>query len=367
MHDLIKAHAGLLAVALTTFVLMGAGQAIYGPALPAFARDFGLDTAGAGWLVSAHWIGCILGVGLMYLHGATVSPRVVLVMMAAGAGIVAAGTGFAGALVGAVVFGIGYGCATVVFNPRMLRAFGPRGPAMLAMLNAMFSVGAILSPLVFVWLGSVPVLAFGLIAAGCAVVSLAAGFAQSNASIAPVATLPFRFHTGILAFGAVAIGVEACLIGLGPTALIRAGQTEDRAAELLSLFFLAFLVARIGLVFLASVVKSFTLFTIALIVATTLAFGAALIDPGLFFVGIGLCTGVFFPSFFITASRLMGDDPRVTPTIIAAGLVGGILSPVLVGAIIDTLGPRGFFWVAGCALAAAALAAVLNLQRINNH
>ena len=38
-------------------------------------------------------------------------------------------------LVGALVFGAGYGCATAIFNPRMLQAFGPRGPAMLSLLN----------------------------------------------------------------------------------------------------------------------------------------------------------------------------------------------------------------------------------------
>jgi MFS transporter, FHS family, glucose/mannose:H+ symporter len=51
---------------------------------------------------------------------------------------------------GIVIFGMGYGIATVVFNPRVLRAFGAKGPSMVSLLNAMFAVGAIVAPLGFV-------------------------------------------------------------------------------------------------------------------------------------------------------------------------------------------------------------------------
>ena len=43
MQALIKTHAALLITGLVSFVLMGAGQSLYGPALPAFARDLGLN------------------------------------------------------------------------------------------------------------------------------------------------------------------------------------------------------------------------------------------------------------------------------------------------------------------------------------
>ena len=61
---------------------------------------------------------------------------------------------------------------------------------------------------------------------------------------APVAggAEPSRFRPLILCVAIRGIATEACLIGLGPSALIRAGVTEVHAAQLLSLFFLAFLV-----------------------------------------------------------------------------------------------------------------------------
>lgn len=109
MHALIKTHAALLIAGLVSFVLMGAGQSLYGPALPAFARDLGMTPTAAGWLVSAHWIGCILGVAAMFRWGGQITPRVALGLIAAGAGLIASTSGWWGTLVGAVVFGAGYG------------------------------------------------------------------------------------------------------------------------------------------------------------------------------------------------------------------------------------------------------------------
>ena len=142
MKELIRANFGLLAAGVATFVMMGAGQSLYGPALPAFARNLDLSMAAAAWLVSAHWIGCAIGVGFMYFAGTRVVPRHVIATMALGAALVTFGPGRFGAFGGALVFGAGYGAATVVFNPRILRAFGDKGTAMLSLLNASFGIGA---------------------------------------------------------------------------------------------------------------------------------------------------------------------------------------------------------------------------------
>jgi fucose permease len=362
MRELIRTNAGLLLAGLATFVLMGAGQSLYGPALPAFARDLRLTEATAGLLVSAHWVGCALGVAGMYVAGHRVTPRVALALMAAGAGLLALGAGWWMTLAGAVVFGGGYGSSTVVFNPRILRAFGDRGTSMLSLLNAAFGIGAIAAPLVFVRMGSVPATGFALVAGLGALVWLGAGPAgRSGAHEGPRGPrAPFRPPFGFLLFAVVGIGIEACLIGLGPTALIAAGTDEVRAAELLSAFFVAFLGARVILVFAAHLVSPFALYGGAMAACAGLAVLAAVISPGIFFVAMGLCAGVFFPGFYVAASRKMGDDPRTAPTIIAAGLVGGIAAPIMLGAMMGGLGGRGFFWIiAGAALVAAVAAAVV--------
>jgi hypothetical protein len=277
---------------------------------------------------------------------------------------VAALAGWWATIAAAVVFGMGYGLSTAVFNPRMLRAFGPYGPSMLSLLNATFGVGAIAAPLVFVALGSDPRWSFGLTAAFAAVIWLCAGPAGRVAAAPAGEARRFRPHWGIMGFGAVAIGMEACLIGLGPTALIRAGIGEARAAELLSAFFLVFLLSRVAIVFVAHRVPAFGLFTLAVGATAACAFGAVFLSPAVFFVAMGAPAGLFFPGFYVTASGKMGEDLRVPPTIIAAGLVGGISAPLVVAPLMEGMGARGFFWlIAGVALALT-LAAALSLKRM---
>lgn len=345
MKDLIRTHAGLLIAGVATFVVMGAGQSLYGPALPAFSRRFAVTVAEAGVLVSAHWVGCFIGVAIMYLRGAGVTPRLTLVLMALGSAGVAALAGWWLTVAAAMIFGVGYGMATAVFNPRVLNAFGARGPSMLSLLNATFGLGAIAAPLIFVALGSDPRWSFGITALVCVLIWLGAKAAGQQAPTSAGAVKPFRPHWRILAFGAVAIGLEACLIGLGPTALIAAGVAEETAAELLSAFFVVFLLARTALIFAAHLVPAFVLFAGAMALAALGAIGAALISPASFFVVMGAATGLFFPGYYVTASQLMGEDIRVPPTIIAAGLVGGIFAPLAMAPLMAGLGGVGFFWV----------------------
>jgi MFS transporter, FHS family, glucose/mannose:H+ symporter len=364
VKDLIRAHAGLLFAGVATFVMMGAGQALFGPALPVYVRDFSLTEVESGLFVALLWVGCFLGVAVMYVWGARIGPRHTLVAMALGAGGMAASPGWGLTLLGGVVFGVGYGMATAVFNPRVMRAFGATGPSMLSLLNATFGVGAIAAPLVFVWLGSDPAWAFGLVAAVILVIWLFAG-AAGREGLAPSGEVKaFRPHWPILVFGLVAIGMEASLAGLGPTALIRAGVEEHRASQLLSAFFVVFLLARVALIFVAHRVEPFVLYTAAVGSAAIFALGAVFLSPAVFFVAMGASAGVFFPGFYVTAAGKMGEDLRVPPTIVASGLVGAIGAPLVLAPLSAGLGDRGFFVLAAGVLLAVSAAAILSLRRM---
>lgn len=360
MRALLKANAALVSVGLATFVLMGAGQALYGPVLPPLTRQLGLTPAEAGLLVSAHWMGCVAGVGLMYFHAARLTPRYVIGAIVAGTALIGIGPGYWGTVLGAAVFGMGYGGGTAIFNPRILRAFGAHGTAMLGVLNAVFAMGAIASPLLYVALGSRPGLTFAVVAALAAAVWLGAGPAgRSGLPMNSAAPLPFRPRFGILVLGMLAIGAEASMVGLGPTALIRAGTGETQAAQLLSMFFIALMLARLSLIALGHRIPSFTLYIIAT-GGTAICFAlATLLPPALFFVAAGAFTGLFFPGYFVTATRVMGDDPRVAPTIVIAGLTGGIGLPVTLGWAMAGAGERGLFWMLGGLCLALTLAALL--------
>jgi FHS family glucose/mannose:H+ symporter-like MFS transporter len=366
MRELLRLNSALLGAGLATYILMGAGQSLYGPALPAYSRQFGISIGSAGLLVSAHWVGCFVGVMAMYFRGANVTPRHVVFGMGLGAVLLAGSAGWWMSLLGGFVFGIGYGCSTVVFNPRVLRAFGARGPAMLSLLNATFGIGAIGAPLVFVLLDNNPAISFGVCAVLAAIIWLGAGPAGHSAPAPDRSTvMPYQLHLPILGFGALAIGIEACLIGLGPAALIATGITEVHAAQLLSAFFLAFLAARVILIFVAHLVPSFTLFCLAIAGACLASFGALVFAVGPFFVMLGLFAGLFFPGFYVTAARKMGEDTRVAPTIIAAGLVGGIFAPLLLSHWLESLGEHGFFWVIGLTSGAMTVFAITSLRSMN--
>ena len=356
MRAELAAHAGLLVAGLAGFVLMGAGQSLYGPAVPAFAREFGIGTGQAGLLVSAHWVGAAAGVALMYGLGDRVTPRMTLAAMAAGAGGIALGAGWWVTLAAAVLFGFGYGLTTVIYNRRFLASFGARGPSMVALLNAIFGIGAIGAPLVFVAIGSDPALAFGVVA-----VLAAATFAVARVPPAPPevadAARPFRMRPGIMGFGVLAIGTEACLIGLGPTGLIARGVSEAGAAQLLSAFFTAFLAARLALVPLAGRIVPFHLLAASLSVVGACALAVAAGGPVWLFVVMGGAAALFFPAFYMAGVGQMGSDARVTPLLVASGLVGGIFAPLGMGAVMGTVGNGVFFaLVAGLTLGAAALA-----------
>ena len=122
------------------------------------------------------------------------------------------------------------------------------------------------------------------------------------------------------------------------------------AAELLSLFFVSQLATRVVLVFVAHRFPDFSIFVAALAIATVCALGAAIFNPAFFFPSLGVAAGLFFQGAYVTATRKMGDDPRVSPVILAVGLTGAIVSPLFFARYMDALGSHGFFWlVAGVA------------------
>jgi hypothetical protein len=362
----VSPKSALLLSGLASLVILGSGMGIIGPALPVYERSFSLTTAGSGLLISTLWVGCLLAVLGMYFKGGQITPRPGLALLVVGCILLAVAPLWPVALAGALVFGLGYGILAALFNPRILVAFGARGASRLGMLNAVFSLGAILAPFGFALTSGDLRPVFWTMALCAALAWVFSGSVGLTGATTADAPRGFRLHLPILGFALLAIGIEASLAGLGPTALIRAGVSEERAAALLSLFFVAALAARIGLVLVAHRLPDFAIFLFALLWATACALGAALISPGVFFPLIGIAAGLFFQGEYVTATRKMGADPRVSPIIIGVGLVGAIFSPLVYARAMDGLGSHGFFWlVAGVAglTSIAALASYRQMMR----
>jgi MFS family permease len=67
-----------VAASCAGFVLIGALQALYGPAVPALREDYGLSPSGAGMALSMHFVGGVAGVLAMSAVPARLGNRVPL-------------------------------------------------------------------------------------------------------------------------------------------------------------------------------------------------------------------------------------------------------------------------------------------------
>ena len=368
MRSFLSPQPGLLMTGALGFGMMGVGQSVYGPALPAWMRDFGLTQAEAGLILSAHWVGAIMAVAAMLRIGHRFPAWAAIALAAAGQALVAFGPAWPVKVAGAALFGIGGGFATVVFNRRVLADFGPRGPAMVGAINAVYGIGAIAGPLIYLALGADPGHSYAVTSAVSLILCLYAWGAV--APEAPLGDPDARDDTAasgqvaiaapaILAIGGIAIGLESILIGLGPSALIATGLSEARAAGLLSGFFVCFLAARLSLLWLASRIASLRLLATALMLTLVFALCATL-SPALFFVLCGIPAGLYFPSYFVTATTRLGRAAHVAPIIIVAGMAGGVAAPLIAGgAMTIGTGPGLSFFLTAAAGALVSLVLAL--------
>lgn len=356
-----------LAAAVAAYLLMGALQAVYGPALPILARETGRGLGEVSQLYSLHWIGGAIAVVASFLLGVRLKPRFAVFVVALGAAILGSGlisplSGWQAMLAGAMVAGFGQTCVAVLFNARLLRVFGARGPGLVSLINAIYGAGAIAGPLMLVALSGDFRLLFLILAAGLFLALPAAGNVGASPVTATAGRAALRPDWPLLVIGALGIGIEALLVGLGPGALVRAGYDETAAAGLLSAFFVSFLLARLGLSLVAHRIRPLQLLQLAGLGTTAAMLFAAFVAPGTGFVLAGVFAALFFPGYFVAGIARMGHDARVAPLIVAGGQAGGIVLPFILARMLPGL-PVGGYFVAVALVAAAAFGGALMIRR----
>ncbi|MFW5695876.1 MAG: MFS transporter [Alkalispirochaeta sp.] len=144
----------LLIAASTAMFALGAASALYGPFFPYFAESLDLSPSKLGLLPGLHFAGATVGV----LTGGMVARRIgyrrVLlagsVTLALGYGAVAVAGTWPLLQAGAAFLGLGFGLLVNV-NILVDEAFGDMGAAALQLVNALFSVGAIAAPLLAIF------------------------------------------------------------------------------------------------------------------------------------------------------------------------------------------------------------------------
>lgn len=364
-----RVPAAAVATGFLSFVVMGAVQAMYGPSLPGFGETFRVDAATAGLALSVHAIGAMAGnlgaAPLEHLGLGRWRTGLAVAALGVGALLVGVAPGFAALLVGVALAGVGYGLLTVGLNGLFAVGFGPRSPAMLNLLNAVFGIGSAVGPLLVALLGGanirLPFLAVALAAA------LLAPFAlrlDDRVPPPPPGDVP-RGATGLLVgfvlVLALGVGVEASSIGWGATYLVSLGAAPSVAATVTSLFFVAFTAGRALAAPLSLRVAPPALVGGALVAACLLLLLARL--PGAAPAAIallGLTLAPMFPGLFLWLNRALPHARRLNGVVLAGALIGAAVFPGLIGRAVDAWGANVIpTLLLGCTLATLAVLAGL--------
>ncbi|QUC58327.1 MFS transporter [Streptomyces sp. A2-16] len=337
------------------FVLIGALQALYGPAIPAFRREFGLSPSGAGLGLSAHFVGGVAGVLLFDRLFGRIGNRRILgasyLLMAVGAAGFALAPNWPAALTAALLAGLGFGGIDYGLNQLFAVGFGHRSTAMLNILNAHFGVGAILGPALIgvVGAGHYPAVFLGFALANLPLLLCLKGvrdrapqpsgtapgspgvLGRSLASVLAVFVALYVLH----------VGVEAGVGGWEPTHLETVGYGAGVAATATSVYWLMmtvgrFLVAPIALRYSAPAIVTVSCagMTVCLVLASVRELAPYA------YAGVGLFIAPIFPTGLPWLHRAAPGARRAGALVIAASMLGGVAAGPVLGKAIEWSGIR---------------------------
>ncbi|WP_405593645.1 MFS transporter [Streptomyces sp. NBC_01092] len=355
-HQRVFSPAAVVA-SCVGFVLIGALQAFYGPAIPAFREEFGLSPSAAGLGLSAHFVGGVAGVLLFdRLYGRVDNRRILgatYLLMAVGAAGFALAPNWPAALAMALLAGLGFGGVDYGLNQLFAVGFGHRSTAMLNILNAHFGIGAILGPAL---IGTVGATHYPAVFLGFALVNLPLllclrGVRGRATQPSEAATESHGGQVLARSLGSVLavfvalyvlhVGIEAGVGGWEPTHLQTVGYSAGVAATATSVYWLMmtvgrFLVAPIALRFSAQAIIAVSCagMTVCLLLAAV---------PGLApyaYAGVGLFIAPIFPTGLPWLQRAAPRARRSGALVIAASMVGGVVAGPALGKAIEWSGTR---------------------------
>lgn len=356
------------------FVVIGALQSLYGPAIPVFIDGFGVSISGAGLTLSLHFIGALAGVLVFNrLHG-RIGNRWLLglsyALMAVGCLVFALTADWVVALSGAFVIGLGFGGIDYGLNQLFAIGFGVRSTAMLNVLNAHFGVGAVAGPALLGWLGPerYPWVfgAFGVLS--LLLILTLTGVRQDRSGPTEPTHTAAGGRRALSIVGAfilvyvLHVAIETGVGGWEPTHLEALGYTTAAAATATSVYWLSltigrFLVAPLSLRVSAPriVIGSCVGMAVCLVLATIPA-----LTPYAY-VGVGLFIAPIFPTALPWLNRSVPTIKSAGAYVIAASMIGGVAFPPLLGKAIEFSGVRAvplllFVFAVTCVVASLWLA-----------
>ncbi|MBB6015675.1 MFS transporter [Deinococcus radiopugnans] len=354
----------LLAAGTAAFFTLGVIQAMYGPAFTLFQDRYGVSTAGVGLIASAHFVGSALApplVGILLIRFSL--RRVVvaaLLTLALGVTLVALAPSWPLAIAGALLGGFGLGGVSGGLNA----AYASIGTRAVNLVNAVFGLGSILSPLLVAGAGGNLALPFLTVAALCGLTLLSArvwGFPAMREQVLPPSPGRAGVQVGFfLALLACYVGLE---VGFGAWAgrhLQSLGYASF--AVIVAGYWGGMTVARVltGLFGARVRPERLVLACAALTVGCGLAATQAALAPFAYILA-GLALGPVFGTTLVWTTRSL--PARWVPFLLTSGSVGGIVAPYVLGVLAAKFG-QGAIPLALAALAAMLVAVVWGTLRV---
>ena len=334
------------------FALLGLAQALYGPSVTAFLARFSIGDGGAGYALSAQFLGGVVGVIVYARLRRWASVRT---LVAGSYGAVALGSlGFAlssswpACLAAAAVLGLGSGGIDVALNDYFTLDKSKRGVIRLNILHGFYGVGAIVGPFLIALIGAShydrAFLGCTVVAAALIVVTLARfpAVGAERAEAEPGAHSIGGQRRAVMAFVAfyvVYVGVEVGIGGWEPTHLLGLGYGEVYADNATSVFWFGLTLGRMAIVPLFRHQAPAT-------IVTACTVGVAVVLAGAWFpalapfayAGAGLMLAPIYPTGLSWMVRVVPSVGSAMSWIVASAMIGGVIFPPLIGVGIGHFG-----------------------------
>ncbi len=368
----------MIAIAgILTFALLGAIQSLYGPLLPGLQRVFNLDTTAVGLVFSAHGLGALMGIFVPnFVRAPALASRWLSVatgLLLFGAAAISIAPTWPAMLAAVLVLAVGFGIHVVRLNGLFVAGFGARGMAMSQLINAAFSVGAILGP-VAVGLsgelsnrlfGGVVVLALALFPVavladrkGRAVTSVALGHEPKSGVRAATRLRSHALLGAFVALMCLTSGTENSIGGWTTTLALANGYTFSSAANLTAMFFASIFAGRLLAAGLGHRVKPAFLVLAGIgCLATALSIASMTRSAPIAFALTGFAIAPIFSATLVWLGAALPTSAHANALVIGGALLGAASFPPLVGRVIGQFGvsaaPPAILCIALRALAVA--------------
>jgi len=354
------------------FLLLGIVIASYGPSIPHISERFNVSVSVAGLIVTANFLGEVVGLLALGLTHArwSLGGRLAVGASLFGIGLLLAALAPTWPLLLLAVFilGIGAGGLVVLVNLFYATRYGRRSPAMVGLVNTSYGIGTFLGPaLVALTRGYSIVFAVVGIGVLACLAFLRRAVDESVSADAVPPALNSRTLGLVIAFALMLLVYEGLEAGIGTweaTDLLSLGSSSQFAAAATSVFWGAFTLGRVITAPLAVRWPPQRILVPALIASALLMLGIrAQLYPPLMFALVGLCAAPIFPVVVSWMTRVIPHATTLVTYAILGAVIGSALMPAALGGLIGLAGagdlPLG---VAACALASLGMVGVLSLR-----